>query len=249
MKPTALNLRRDEISDLSKPDHVDRLLRTLTESGDSSTSLLSRGLTFADNFSAFVKTLEIGIPNEADEETLPLTSPWASSSGVALHIMRHGVRRWLEGNADRNGAASGSTVLTLPVGDWPTYDHVWACGTAGTTTHQVTVASATGIVSSAWLGVPPTTLYFDGPTWEAVQHAGVQKPYPIQVRNDLPGKRKAVGLWIVGAWDITTQSEFPVSVGSVAWQMSATAEQIEIRDIHDLDPGRKYRITFIVVSG
>lgn len=247
MKPTALNLRRDEISDLSKPDHVDRLLRQLTEFGDGASGSLNRGLTFADNFSAFVKTLEIAIPSDADQETLTLTAPWVQAA-QPVRLMRHGIWRRLEGQATRSGAASGSTVFTLAGADRPIVNHEWACGSSGVAIHQVNMSAATGAVTSSFLGAA-ATMYFDGPEWEAVEHAGVQKPYPILIRNDLPGKRKATGMWVAGAIDITTQSEFPVSVGSVAWRMSSTAEQIEIRDIHDLDPGRKYRLTFIVVSG
>lgn len=248
MKPTSLNLRRDEISDLSKPDHVDRMLRQLTEFGDGATNVLSRGLTFTDNFSAFVKTLEIAIPNDADEETLTLTAPWIQAS-QPVRIMRHGLHRWFEGQATRNAAASGSTVVTLASGDRPIITHDWVCGSSGFTPHQVNINASTGVVTSSWSGAPATTHYFDGPVWEAVQHAQHQKPYPILFKNDLPAKRKAVGCWVVGGWDITTQSEFAVSLGSVAWQMSSTAEQIEIHDIHDMDPGRRYRVTLIVVSG
>jgi len=247
VKTTPLELRREDISDLSKGQDIERMFRQLNQFGTSTATALKGGLTFTDNLLAFVKEIDFTMGSEG--ETLSLTAPWtAQDTTCVVWKADNGVVQ-LEGRVSRNTAASGSTICTLPLEYRPHRTLYFTGDTSRNLPCSVTVTAA-GVVSATWPLPDPTWVSLDGCVFNAIDHRAKANPgFPVTFKNELAGKATVKGVWVWQALDMNDRDRVPTTAGAVAWEMSSKGDQIIIRDIANLPHERKYRVRLVIVAG
>jgi hypothetical protein len=161
VKVQPLELRREDISDLSKGQDIERLFRSLNGFGASANQALKSGLTFTDNMQAFVKEIEFYLDSEG--EVLTLTSPWTAQDTNCKVWKADGGVVQLEGRVTRNTGTSGSAVCTLSTIYWPHRALYFATAASTALSAEIDV-SAAGVVSASWAGTAPTWISLDGAT-------------------------------------------------------------------------------------
>jgi hypothetical protein len=247
VKVQPLELRREDISDLSKGQDIERLFRSLNGFGASANQALKSGLTFTDNMQAFVKEIEFYLDSEG--EVLTLTSPWTAQDTNCKVWKADGGVVQLEGRVTRNTGTSGSAVCTLSTIYWPHRALYFATAASTALSAEIDV-SAAGVVSASWAGTAPTWISLDGAVFNAIDHRPKSNPgMPITFTNELAGKAKPLGCWVWQAWDETDKRNAPVTAGPVAWELSSKGDQIVVRDIANLAHERKYKVRLVVVAG
>jgi hypothetical protein len=247
VKVEPLNFRREDISDLSKGQDIERLFRGLNSFGSSAGQALASGLTFTDNMQAFVKEFEFTMGSEGD--TLTMAGLWtAQDTNCKVWKADNGVVQ-LEGRAARNLAVSGSTVTTLATEYWPHRALYFNCDSSTILSASVQISTA-GVVTASWAGAAPTWVSLDGVVFNAIDHRAKNNPaFPVTFTNELAGKVKPLGCWVWQAWDLSDKRNAPVTAGPVAWELSSKGDQIVVRDIANLAHERKYKVRVVVVAG
>jgi hypothetical protein len=246
VKVSPLELRREDIHDLSKGEQIERLFRALNTFGSSAGSALTSGLTFSDNLAAFVKEIDFTMGSEG--ETLSMTSPWTAQDTTCVVWKADTGVVQLEGRAARNTAAAGSTITTLAREYWPHRTLYFVGDTSAFQPCSVTVTAA-GVVSATWPAAAPTWVSLDSVMYNAVDHRAKANPgFPVVFRNEL-STRKPLGVWVWQAWDMNDRRMVPATGGAVAWEVSSNGDQIVVRDIANLPHERKYRVRLVVVAG
>lgn len=249
MKVTPLELRREDISDLSKGQDIERLFRVLNGFGASAGQALKSGLTFADNLQAFVHEIDFYMGKEVHNPAL--TAPWALYAGEAP------VDAWktdqavvqLEGRLAPTGAANPSACMTLPREFFP-HRTIYFALDSNTNQGISGSISTAGVVTIGWQGVAPAWISLAGIRYMAADHRPLPNPeFPVTFKNELAGKAKPAGVWVWQAWDMNDRDKAPVTAGPVAWEMSSKGDQIVVRDIANLPHERKYRVRLVVVAG
>jgi hypothetical protein len=244
VKVEPLNLRREDISDLSKGEDIERLFRTLNAFGSSTGQAMKSGLTFADNMQAFVKDVEVTMTTDA--HTIAATALYTGT--ITYRKDRDGFVH-LGGNITLNAAAAGAALCTLPIGFRPSAT-VFAPGMAqGAYVVSVVQVSSAGATSLYW-AAGATQISLDGVIFPASdRRPDVNSGFPVTFANEMAGKSKPVGCWVWQATDLSDQRSSPVCAGPVSWELSSKGDQIVVRDIANLPPGRKYKIRLVVVAG
>lgn len=246
MKVEPLNFRREDISDLSKGQDIERLFRGLNSFGASAGQALASGLTFTDNMQAFVK--EITVEPGSSAVTLASVGLWTVSSTALLARKGRDGRVHIEGFCNRNAAVSGSTVCVLPAGYLPRQQRSFPASADAAPCRII--VQTNGNVDAIWGANVPTVAGLDGVIFtSADERPGPHPGYPVTFSNELAGKSKPVGCWVWQATDLTDQRKAPVCAGPVAWELSSKGDQIVVRDIANLTPERKYRVRLVVVAG
>lgn len=246
MKVQPLELRREDISDLSKGQDIERLFRVLNGFGASATQAFKGGLTFADNLQAFAKEIDFTMGSEG--MTLSLASPFTATDTNCLAWKADSGIVQLEGRVNRNAAASGATVTTLPREFWPHRTLYFSVPTSAISAAEIDIG-ATGVVAVQFTGAP-TWFALDGVMYNAADHRPYPNPgFPITFKNELAGKAKPLGVWVWQAFDMTDREMVPTTAGAVSWTLSSKGDQIVIRDIASLPHERKYRVRLVIVAG
>jgi hypothetical protein len=244
VKVEPLNFRREDISDLSKGQDIERLFRGLNSFGSSAGQALASGLTFTDNMQAFVKEFDVTMATDA--HTLTATAPYTGT--VTYRKDREGIVH-LSGLITLNAAATGAALCTLPTGFVPSAAQNITATPFGAWAVVTVAVSTAGAVTLNW-PAGPTAIYLDGATFPASdRRPDINSGFPVNFTNELAGKAKPVGCWVWSATDTTDKRSVPVCAGPVAWELSSKGDQIVVRDIANLSPERKYRVRVVVVAG
>jgi hypothetical protein len=246
VKVEPLNFRREDISDLSKGQDIERLFRGLNTFGSSAGQALASGLTFTDNMQAFVKEFDVTMGSSS--VTLTAQGLWSvSSTGLFARKGADG-RVQIEGFCNRNAAASASTVCVLPAGYLPRQQRSFVASSDAQPVRIIVQTS--GNVDAVWGAGVPTVVGLDGVIFTpSDERSGPRPGFPVQFTNELAGKAKPAGCWVWSATDTTDKRSAPVCAGPVAWELSSKGDQIVVRDIANLAPERKYRVRVVVVAG
>lgn len=246
MKVQPLELRREDISDLSKGQDIERLFRVLNTFGTSAGQALKGGLTFAENLQAFVKEIDLTMGSEG--VTLTLASPFTATDTNCLAWKSDNGFVQFEGRVNRVTGTSGATVTTLPREFWPHRNLYFSVPTSSISAAEIDV-STSGVVSVQFTGAP-TWFALDGVTYNAIDHRALSNPgFPVTFRNELAGKAQVKGVWVWQAWDMNDRRMVPATAGAVAWELSSKGDLIVVRDIANLPHERKYRVRLVVVAG
>lgn len=249
MKVQPLELRKEDISDLSKVQDIERLFRVLNTFGASAGQALKSGLTFTDNLQAFVHEVDFFMGKESHTPTL--TAPWALYAGEAP------VDAWktdqatvqLEGRLAPTGAANPSACMTLPPAYYP-HRTIYFSLDSNTNQGISGSVSAAGVVTIGWQGAAPAWVSLAGIRYMSADHRPLNNPeFPLTFKNELAGKAKPLGVWVWQAWDMNDRDRAPTTAGAVSWELSSKGDQIVIRDIANLPHERKYRVRLVVVAG
>lgn len=249
MKTQPLDLRREDIADLSKGQDIERLFRQLNTFGTSTGNALKKGLTFSDNLSAFFRDVDFYMGKES--HTPALTAPWALFAGEAA------VEAWkndqatiqLFGRIAPTGAVNPSACLTLPKEFYPHRPLYFSADSAALVSATASVSMA-GVVTIGWAGAAPAWISLAGVMYMGADRRPMPNPsFPLTFTNELAGKAKPTGVWVWQAWDMNDRRMVPATAGAVAWELSSKGDQIVIRDIANLPHERKYRVRLVVVAG
>jgi hypothetical protein len=244
VKVEPLNLRREDISDLSKGQDIERLFRTLNAFGSSTGQAMKSGLTFADNMQAFVK--EIKVTMTTDAHTIAATAPYTGT--ITYRKDRDGFVH-LGGNITLNAAATGAALGSLPTGFQPKTAIIAPAMAQPAFVATSFTCSTAGAMAMNW-PAGPTLISLDGISFDSSdRRPDVNSGFPVTFTNELAGKSKPVGCWVWQATDLSDQRASPVCAGPVAWELSSKGDQIVVRDIANLPPGREYKIRLVVVAG
>lgn len=250
MKVTPLELRREDISDLSQSQDIERLFRVLNGFGSSAGQALKSGLTFADNLQAFVHEIDFDMGKECLNPAL--TAPWAVYGGEpAIDVCKSDQALvMLEGRVAPTGAANPSAMMTLPKSCWPRRDLYFAVDISTLLSGEAKISATTGVITLSWAGAAPAWVSLASVMFNALDKRPLPNPgFPVTFKNELAGKAKPQGVWVWQAWDMSDRDKTPVSAGPVSWELSSKGDQIVVRDIANLPHERKYRVKLVVVAG
>ena len=244
MRVEPLNLRREDISDLSKGSDIERLFRSLNAFGQSAGQAMKSGLTFTDNMQAFVK--EIDFTLASDEHSLTATALYTGT--VTYRKDRLGFVH-LGGNIALNAAVTGAVLCTLPSGFQPAVTVIIPTAAQAAIVGSYLSCTSAGAVTLNW-PAGPTVISLDGASFPSADRRPEPNPkFPVTFTNELAGKAKPIGCWVWQTIDMTDQRSTPVCAGPVAWELSSKGDLIVVRDIANLPPERKYKVRLVVVAG
>jgi hypothetical protein len=237
-----LNFRREDIPDLSTGETTDKLLRGLNGFGAEADKLLNGGLTFKANMKSFAK--EIAFTAQDDWAAITPSSPWTAGT-PAPYIRKRGKTVELRGALAINAAVSGSTAYVLATDYVPApATHFQAVGGFGAYGVHLYQTGTSGVV---YFNSGVTGVSLDGVSWDAADATGgVNGVFPLSIRNEIPGTPTPSHVWVTRSMDVTDSREVPVALGGVAWTVSK--DQIVIRDIANVLPGRRYKVTILVAA-
>jgi hypothetical protein len=144
-------------------------------------------------------------------------------------------------------SVGGEAVATVPPGCYPTLQPAWVCW--GPATGMYFPVGTPNTLAIATAGV--TDVYLDAiayqaasPVAPAIPHTGVD--WPLRLKLNLWGQPKLVLL--IDAVEVADASS-PLIRGPVAWALSADGQSVEIQCPWDLQPGRVYELTFLILGG
>jgi hypothetical protein len=244
MKVEPLNLRREDISDLSKGQDIDRLLRGLNAFGAASGQAFKSSLTFADNLMAFVKEIEF----TTETDVLSMTVTPVMTGTFSYRKDRLGYVH-LSGTVTLNAAVTGAGLCTFGAAYQPEVAQSLNVCSAGALVNAYMTIAASGVSTLNWAGAP-ATLMLDGVVYVALDRRPVPNTcFPQSFTNELAGRAKPTACWVWQAWDLSDKRMVPICAGPVAWELSSKGDQIVVRDVANLAPNRKYRIRLVVVAG
>lgn len=246
MKVPPLNLRREDVPDLSTGERTEKLLHALNAFGAAAEPLLNGGLTLKDNVRAFAKEITftggvhtIGASNEPAFE-----NSWVAFGGATAvpSFTRSAGRVHIHGSV-KDGTID-SAAFTLPAGYRPsaTVGFAVSCGVAPA---FATISAAGAVTIGGAAGVPAAGVSLDGVHFDAADPTiGTDAPFPIRIKNEIGAPPSHV--WVTRAVDVTDSRSSPVALGALAWSVSG--DQIVIHDVGNLLAGRKIKATILVVA-
>lgn len=245
MKPTPLDLRREDYPDLTGP-RLEKLLRALQSSVGSLVQAGSGKLTFKDNVQAAIR--EVTFTAKDPWIALSLTNGWTASTGPSGAPQYRVVGDEVQFRGLALAGTLSSPLATMPAGLRPGVrctDIAEGATDSARSSVRVDVETDGDVVTTsapaslAWVSL-------SGLRYAAAAPAPSPNPvFPVRVQNDL--KTRPAGVWIWDATDITGGKSVPVSLGPVAWSVSE--EFLVIEDIGAVVPDRKYRVKIVAVAG
>lgn len=255
--PKSLRLTREELPD--SPDWVDRLLLSQVPFQDQTSQALNRALTFGQNIQSQLATVDVVGPSPAWTSVATLNTitqdpifqngwvNYADSSyfGAGFTIDPVGVVRM------RGVIASGTintTAFTLPAGYRP--ERKCGFGSYSNGAFGAAQVLSTGAVNPT---VGNNTYFFiDGITFQAaIPCAAPPRPtgpgWPIPIKLTIP---TVSWVHVASCVDLSAPFGAATTFGTGAvpeWGLGDGVAQI--RHVPGLSPGRRYRLTLLLLAG
>lgn len=250
--PALANITMEVFEDLDDKDYdnFDTLVSTLNPFLTATTNALTQRLTFSQNFDAKYKTVTVTVPDEV-WTTATLDNGWSafSSSVVPAYRITESGRVYLRGWAAGGTTTPGTAMFNLPTGFRPTQAQLFS----------VAVSDAFGRIDiptngnvQFTVGVGSTYVSFDGVTFDSVASGPASAPaaydgpdWPISLLPEVQGD--VVDVRLVQATDLAGQSNLSLGGFGCDWAMNDQGNVI-VKRIGGLSPGRKYRLTFLILG-
>lgn len=238
-----------DIPDEQKPT-MERLFMQLNGLSDDLVAPLSKRLTITDNMVAEYRDVVATIP-EVAWVTPTLENSWAAFSST---YSQPGYRIDSSGQVELRGrVASGSAgtaaITTLPAGHRPPYALTFSVpndDSTGrleiTTAGVVALALAPGTTPTASVGLDGVRFYAASPS---APQAFVGSDWPLHIAPKTFNAR-IKSLQLVKATDDSDSPDQSHGGGTVDWDRTGTGAKI--RAVRGLVPGRKYRMTFLLMG-
>lgn len=239
------------------PEWVDRLVAPINAFMMPTAAALARGLTFRENFSGEVKTVEVTPPE--DWELAPLGTGWAYHGDPAFSGGSAYVRKGITGEVETRGLVrrtSGSATLIVPYANPGTY-------TPGSGNAQFRPTRAND--ADASVVIEPIGIYFrtgsaaswvslDGLRWQAADRRPPRWATPVDVRlgteqTPFPGRPGAVFLLdarqkgAVGTPVVVTGLDW----GAINLEKQRNAPGVRLHRVWGLSPGITYTLRLLIL--
>lgn len=227
--------------DFTEAPWIEKLLRPLNSFLTQVRAGLQNGLTLSENLNAEVKTLDVTAKD--DWVAISLTSPYTAGSPAPAY-RKVGRRVSFRGVLTLNTAVSGNAWASLPASVRPDISVAYAVpGGAAGEFLRVAVNTA-GSATLAWSGAP-ATCSLDGISYDAVDDDGINPAFPISFKTKVRGR--AAGLIVLRVVELSGRDEIVVgSAVTVGWSQDAAS--VQLKGLTGLVPGKKYRVTMLVVG-
>ncbi len=254
--PSPTRLTREDLP--GAPEWVERLLLAVNPFMEATADGLTNALTFGDNHAAQVTTIDVAGPSRTWTAPTFLNSWVNFGSGyteAAYSIDATGTV-YIRGLV-KSGTVPAD-VFVLPVGYRPATNIVLSCASGGNAFGTLRIgASASaaftpGAVNAASAGTN-AYLSLENISFQAVGTcAAPVRPtgpgWPAPIKTTLP-----VVSWVqlVRCLDLdaTTNAITTTAAGAVPeWRMGGNG-QVQILHVPGLSPGRRYRMTFLLLAG
>lgn len=238
------------------PPGLGELALTLNSFGDEVVGALSKGLTFRENFSAQVVTLEVSPRSEwtvlAQSDFLNGWKRYTASDGFSIPRYRKvgdtvEIFGWLASGT--TGSDDTHAAFILPVGYRPdaTYSFPATQTTSGTPGMlEVRVAPNGAVRPALPAGTTPTYVSLDGIRFPALDPVPVVPPgYPLKFKSEL--KSQPIGLLVLDAFERGSQGR-PVSAPiSIDWETQG--DQVVVKNVTGLRSGHNYKLRLLIFTG
>lgn len=242
------------------PDR-ERLVRALNPFLQATSSALQAGLTFGENFAAFVKAVEVTCPE--DWRTPTMGAGWSGTFAAATDPQPMSFRKRPDGKVEVRGRAdypsgtptSGAALATLGSVYAPAHRETFdVYATDGTTYTPASLQVSPGTGAITWIASAGgyRGLSFSGDVWwMAADRTPLawDTPVDFSLPATFPGKPGAVLL--LRAEELGSGA--PIAAVSVdGWRLQtntgADGKQIvRLPRVNGLTPGLKYRLTLLVL--
>lgn len=254
--PVSQRLTREDLP--GSPDWVDTLLMSLNPFEAATTLALTRGLTFADNVSAQVMTVDVVAPSPVWTEVADQGKPapsflnsWVNYDAAAFNTAAFRVDA--SGHVLLRGLVKsgtiGTSVFVLPEGYRPAVDVGFATDSssafgAGRVTKAGAVQANVG--NNAWF-------FLDGISFDAAPRCAAPvrwtgSGWPIPLKVSLPGVSWVLTTRAIDL-DAPSGTKTTLAAGAVPeWTMGSDGRLL-VQAVPGLTPGRNYRLSFLLLAG
>lgn len=232
---------------------LEPLLRAFNDLNTDSSTAISKGLTFKDNFNGFLK--ELVVTPKDDWKALQLSSPWRNAdqiSAVPASYRKKDGLVYMIGEIVGGTSSETLAVTVLEKTCWPAVDCSFtleehdANGTNHSTSYMSVEPDGRIFMHSVQNSAKHQAINV---SWAAADPVDLPNPvFPITFRNELKGGKAPAGVLIMAAQDITASNKPPVSLPALpAWKVNK--DSIQILDIKGLAPKHTYKLTLLVLGG
>lgn len=187
-----------------------------------------------------------------------LLNSWANIGGTdnpVGYIMEPG--GWVVIRGRVSTGTVGNAFFTLPAAYRPAYNchfiNVCEDGASNRAPYQMTVFSS-GNVGPYQVGAAFYNNYVSlngrflaaasGPSAPVLPFSGAD--WPLRIKTSLPSR--AVGAWLAQAQDSESGGSISVGPGAIDWEQDGD-RRLVVRNVAGLQPGRTYRLRFLVLGG
>lgn len=244
--PKSAAVNREDIPDA--PEWFSRFLETYNPFAQRANQVLTKGLTFGENFAGEVKSVTLTAP-ELAWRTPTLQNSWVNLT-ASLGWDNAGFRVDAAGQCYARGvifngtAVSGTVLFTLPVGYRPARSYSFAVDSNSAhgrvnvlSTGDVTIVAG----SNAYLSLA-------GLAWEATTPAAPDAPaapWPLTVQH---GLRQVGGLLPIRTLGLSGVAAELLGAPSFDWALLGDGS-VSLRNVYGLTPGKKYRVDLLLFEG
>ena len=217
------------------------------------TGALSGRLTIGDNVSASYKTIRCTIPGN---EYIPITNLQNGWVAYGSPYNAPGYRITMDGLVYLTGVikdgttGTGTLLFTLPEGYRPSATKVFVLAKAGGAGNWEVEIAANGEVTvgprnadATWSSLDNVTFTAKGKVAAIPAFSGTD--WPLVFNPDIPTKPSAV--FVAKAVDTEGNEATSFGLGGLHWELT-TNNQIKVKQIHGLSPGRTYEVTFLTLG-
>jgi hypothetical protein len=210
---------------------------------------LANGLTFADNFNAEIRTIDV---TTRDEWTaLTLGAKYANWTNPDFY--QGASYRWTDSGVElrglvspQSGATTTDPVTTLPAALRPPKSRAFHVASATANTLVLVGANGNVLVSEGAAPVAGAWISLDGIRFEAAGPRAANGAFPLRWKSKVRGK--VTGIDILRAVEVVDRVEKPVlSALGIDWAQDG--ENTIIAGVAGLTGGKTYRLTVVAFGG
>jgi hypothetical protein len=235
--------------ELPEAPWISKLLDPLNRFLLSVRAALANGLTFADNFNAEVRTIDV----VTRDEWLPLTLGAKYAAWTNPSFYQGASYRWTDDGIELRGLVSplagvttADVVTTLPAALRP--GRTRAFHVASSTANTIVAVGGEGsvLVTEGAAPVAGSWISLDGVRFEAAGPRTVNAAFPVKWKSKVRGK--VTGISVLRCVEVIDRVEKPV-LAALGIDWAQDGENTIISGVTGLTGGKTYRLTVVAFGG
>lgn len=235
----------------SQAPWIERLLRPLNNFAQSTVNAVNGNLVVGQNVLAKYKTVRAKVPS-IPWVTLTPQNGWTQVSGspVGYYVDTDGAVNF-RGAISAGTKTDGTTIFTLPNAQlYPEVNTYFNIPHDDKNSAQGLLSSSDGTMKIYNVTGAAATLYFSSifyfPASPPAPLAYIGADWPIKLAAEFSGT--IAGVLLTQAVDINTDETLSVGTAGIDWFSSARNE-VTVKRVNGLTPGKTYDLTFLVLGG
>lgn len=250
--PVKLDLQKADYpsSGISDQDSLNKLLTALNLQSEQVVGCLSQGITFSQNMSGQVKTVNVSTPatdwvNVGDSGAPAFQNAWANfNSGWQVASYKKDALGFVHVRGHITAGTLGSAIFTLPVGFRPALNEQFAV-MANNVWCLATVDSAGNVSLASTTGSSNSFCTLHGITFQVADFSpGVLSCFPVKVSTTVQNPSGV----LVGRILDTAKQAATMAPGGLDFTVLGQGV-VQLNNLPGLLLGRSYQVTLLILGG